>query len=241
MTKKNVIALNEQDFIKLLYDMISGAFKGDSKNKSNQKKIEPQPKNRQTKSVGDFEKTTRQIIDQFEGGYYHPDMLKDGRVKDKRYARSGETMFGIDRLRGVKESNSAAGKEFWSIIDRQNARKKWRWNYKLQDNPDLALRLKNLVAKIMEPLFIDYQNRYLSEESKKIVNSTPELYYHFAYATWNGIGWFKKFAQAFNEEVKKGKSIKELINFVLSQRKNSGNSLISQSGRKMEKTIGIMT
>ena len=42
------------------------------------------------------------IIDKLEGGYYHPDMLEDGRIKDSRYSASGETMMGIDRKAGGK-------------------------------------------------------------------------------------------------------------------------------------------
>jgi hypothetical protein len=47
-----------------------------------------------------FDKITSLVIDKLEGGYYHPNMLIDGRVKDIRYSGSGETMFGIDRLKG---------------------------------------------------------------------------------------------------------------------------------------------
>ena len=31
-----------------------------------------------------FSKVVSEVIDKLEGGYYHPDMLKDGRVRDKR-------------------------------------------------------------------------------------------------------------------------------------------------------------
>lgn len=194
-----------------------------------------------TKITGNFEKVTNQIIDQLEGGYYHPDMLKDGRVRDSRYGNSGETMFGIDRKAGGSlENDSPAGREFWRLIDAENARKNWKHEYMLKDKPELAKKLKRLVAQIMEPLFIKNQKNYLSPKAREIINSDPRLYYNFAYATWNGPGWFQRFANGFNKEVEKGKSNDELVDFVVSQRKNWPNSLIAQSGRKMEKILDAM-
>lgn len=194
-----------------------------------------------TKVTSSFEKVTNQIIDQLEGGYYHPDMLKDGRVRDSRYGNSGETMYGIDRKAGGSlENDSPAGKEFWRLIDAENARKNWKHEYMLKDKPELARKLKRLVSQIMEPLFIKNQKNYLSPKAKEIVNSDPRLYYNFAYATWNGPGWFQRFANGLNKEVEKGKNTEELVDFVISQRKNHSNSLIAQGGRKMEKILTSM-
>lgn len=194
-----------------------------------------------TKITGNFEKVTNQIIDQLEGGYYHPDMLKDGRVRDSRYGNSGETMFGIDRKAGGSlENDSPAGREFWRLIDAENARKKWKHEYMLKDKPELAKKLRRLVAQIMEPLFIKNQKNYLSPKAIEIINSDPRLYYNFAYATWNGPGWFQRFANGFNKEVEKGKSNDELVDFVVGQRKNHPNSLVAQGGRKIEKILDAM-
>ena len=38
------------------------------------------------------------VIKYLEGGYYHPDMLKDGRIKDSRYGASGETTMNLIKL-----------------------------------------------------------------------------------------------------------------------------------------------
>jgi len=236
MKKQKVIVLTEQDLSSIVKKVMGvlGVDTDEILDKIMGKKKETKV---ETKVSNDFEKVTNQIIDQLEGGYYHPDMLKDGRVKDSRYRNSGETMFGIDRKAGGSlENDSSAGKEFWRLIDAQNARKNWKHEYMLKDNPALSKKLRKLVSQIMEPLFIQNQKK-LSPEARKLVNSDPRLYYNFAYATWNGPGWFQRFANQFNEEVKKGKDTNELVKFVIDQRKNWPNSLIAQTGRKMEKIL----
>jgi len=187
-----------------------------------------------------FKDVTYKIIDTLEGGYYHPDMLKDGRVKDSRYGNSGETMFGMDRKAGKTES-TPEGREFWRLIDNENARKKWKWNYMLEDNPTLANKLKNLIVQIMEPNFNNYMKKYLSPEAQELVKSNPKLYFNFAYATWNGPGWFQKFAKDFNKKVADGFSRQEdLVQSVISRRKNDPNSLVSGGGKKIEKILSSM-
>jgi hypothetical protein len=150
-------------------------------------------------------------------------------------------MFGIDRKAGGSLENvSPAGKEFWRLIDAENARKNWKHEYMLKDKPELAKKLKRLVSQIMEPLFTKNQKNYLSPKAREIINSDPRLYYNFAYATWNGPGWFQRFSNGFNKEVEKGKSKDELVDYVVNQRKNWPNSLIAQTGRKMEKILDAM-
>ena len=234
------VILSEQQFVDLILKSILG---GDGTisglfNKSSDKKDDSNKT--YTKASVNFEDVTNQIIDQLEGGYYHPDMLKDGRVKDSRYGNSGETMFGIDRKTGGSENTSAAGREFWRLIDAENARKKWKHEYMLKDNPELARKLRSLVAKIMEPLFVGNQKRYLSPEAQEIVNSSPRLYYNFAYATWNGPGWFQRMAKDFNKKVEEGANEEELVRSVIDWRKGNSNSLVAQTGRKMEKILSSM-
>jgi murein DD-endopeptidase MepM/ murein hydrolase activator NlpD len=188
----------------------------------------------------DFNKIIDIIIDNLEGGYYHPDMLQDGRVKDSRYGSSGETMFGMDRKAGNTE-RTQAGREFWALIDAENARQKWPWNYM---GGNLAPQLKAKVAEIMKPNFEDYLGRYMSEEARKIVMSNAGLTFNFAYAVWNGPGWFQRFARVINEKVANGVTDpKELLKIAVDTRKNwssssnSANSLIAQGGRKIEKIV----
>ena len=186
----------------------------------------------------DFEKIIDIIVDNLEGGYYHPDMLKDGRIKDSRYGGSGETMFGMDRKAGNTESTQA-GRDFWAIIDAQNARQNWPWNHM---GGSVAPQLKQKIAEIMKPNFQDYMGRYMSEEARKIVMNDTPLTFNFAYATWNGPGWFQRFAKTINEKVAQGVTDpKELLQVAIDRRKNSGNSLIVQGAPKIAKITSSMS
>jgi hypothetical protein len=170
------------------------------------------------------------IIDQLEGGYYHPDMLADGRVKDSRYGSSGETMFGIDR-KNFGANNTAAARQFWSIIDGANARKTWPWNYK---GGTYGPSLKAAAADMIYPEYDKFAAKYLSSKSRGIVESDDRLLYNFMYATWNGAGWFQRFASDFNKAVDSGIANKDqLVQIVLKSRTESSNSLIRQTGNKM--------
>jgi len=247
MKKKKVVRLTEQDladFIKKIIGNMAGTSLDNLKKKDTETDVEiskdldlTEKKSSTIGKPSNFSDAVDKIIDNFEGGYYHPDMLKDGRIKDSRYGGSGETMFGMDRKAG-KQELTAPGKEFWSLIDDENARKNWKYNYMLQDNPALAGRLKGLIAQIMEPLFNKNMDRFLSPEAKEIVKNNPKLYFNFVYATYNGEGWFQKFAKIINNEVANGnKDPESLVNIDIMNRKGSGNSLIAQGGRKLDKII----
>ena len=178
-----------------------------------------------------FKQITDTVIDKMEGGYYHPDMLKDGRVKDSRYGNSGETMFGLDRVAGGSVNLTPEGKAFWKVIDDANARKLWKWNYL---GGSLNTKLKDLASDVMYPVYIDNSNRYLSKEASKIVDSDPRLVFNFSYASWNGTGWFQRFAEKINKAVEKGiKNPDKLVEIAVDSRVKSGNSLISQGGTEI--------
>ena len=193
-----------------------------------------------------FKDQVIQVIDKFEGGYYHPNMLLDGRVKDKRYSKSGETMFGIDRLKGGSINKTAAGKRFWNLIDQANASKLWKWNYK---GGSLAPELKNLAAEMIEPLFNNLSKSYLSQKAINIVNNSTGLTFHFIYATYNGSGWFKKFANDISSAIASGIiDPVQLLNVAINSRTKEGlekgdppNSLIAQSGRKIATMFKAIT
>lgn len=177
-----------------------------------------------------YDKISADILDHIEGGYYNP-----GQVKDSRYGRSGETMFGIDRLRGGDINNTKEGKKFWRIIDKAKKLnpKEWKWLHKGGKYED---ELKGLAKKMVFPKFTSLADRYLSEEAKQVVYSDYNLLFNYVYATWNGEGWFKKFAKVINKEVSKGnKDPKKLYKLVMDARRNSGSSLIKQSADKIEK------
>lgn len=239
MKKKKVVRLTEQDLVNIIKNMIGGlagvSLDDLGKTDSTKAPSDVKPTTTSSSAPSDFGKAVDKIIDNFEGGYYHPDMLKDGRIKDSRYGGSGETMFGMDRQAGKQELTSA-GKEFWNIIDKENARSNWKYNYMLKDNPTLSGRLKGLIVQIMEPLFNQYMEKYLTPESREIVKNNPKLFFNFVYATYNGPGWFDKFAKIINSEVSKGNTNPEsLVDIDIMNRKNSGNSLIAQGARKLDK------
>lgn len=191
-----------------------------------------------TPSTDSFSKIVSEVIDKLEGGYYHPDMLKDGRVKDSRYGSSGETMFGIDRKAGGSINTTTEGLEFWKLIDAQDARSNWKWGYK---GGNLAPKLKDLVGKMIKRNFDSYSNKYLDPKSREIVNKDPRLLFNFIYSVWNGPGWFKKFAEDFNKKVRSGVTDpEELVKVTLDSRTKEGltpgssaNSLVKQGGEKM--------
>lgn len=185
-----------------------------------------------------FDEMVRLVIEKLEGGYYHPNMLNDGRVKDRRYRKSGETMFGIDRRNGGDINTSSAGQQFWSTIDSANARSTWKWNY---DGGSLKPKLLNLVSQMIKPKYDEYTRRFLSPEAAVIVNKDKRLMFNFIYATWNGEGWFKKFANKVNQSVLSGtKSPDEVNRVAINARTQSGNSLIAQGGRKIDSIVSTM-
>ena len=191
--------------------------------------------------VKDWQGIVNTVIDNLEGGYYHPDMLQDGRVNDSRFGNSGETMFGMDRKAGGIEATGPAGQEFWKLIDAEGARNKWKNEYMLKDNPSLANKLRELAGQIMKPLFDQYSRRYLSPEAATIVSNSVPLTFHFAYATWNGPGWFQKFAKVLNNAVASGNTDpKALLDVAMENRVSTGNSLMDQVGNKVAKLTSRM-
>lgn len=206
-----------------------------------------------------FLEATKLVIKNFEGGYYHPDMLLDGRLNPTpaqidlmKY--SGETMFGLDRhaghslyyssprissdvrtnlqyIPGYTYKNNAS-KEFWGILDYQNAAQLWRWNYK---GGPLENKLQTLAAKILYPVFIEYSDKYLiSEAAKKAVYNNPKLLFHFIYAVWNGPAFFKKFAKKLQEDITNNANADTLVQNQINARASSA---VASSASKMVKVF----
>ena len=183
--------------------------------------------------VKDWQGMVNLVIDKLEGGYYHPDMLRS--VGDSRFGASGETMFGLDRKAGNNEA-TPEGREFWAYVDTFNPRTNWPHLYMAKDNPRVAARLRELAGNYIKPLYGKFMKSYLSPEAAAIVNNYAPLTFNFIYATWNGEGWFKRFAKALNIKVEEGetnpKKLNDLVNDV---RFGSGSSLISQGAPKVAK------
>lgn len=188
-------------------------------------------------NVKDFDGIVGKVIDNLEGGYYHPDMLKDGRVNDDRYGNSGETMMGIDRKAGGAINTTPEGIKFWDLIDSANARSEWKWGYR---GGSLEPQLRELAGKMIKRYYDTYATKYLSGPALKIVNENPKLLFNFVYSVWNGPGWFDKFADEINKAVNSGITDPEkLATLAINRRTNSGNSLIAQGGKKIAKLLDL--
>jgi hypothetical protein len=179
------------------------------------------------------------IVNNIEGGYYHPNMKEKNPEKFRLFSSSTETMFGIDRYAGDWEKTSA-GQEFFNIIDSEGASDKWEYNYKLEDNPSLAKKLKDLSADMINQRFVDYKKQYFTDEALDVVESDPGLTFNFLYATYNGPLWFQKFASEINDEVSSGNTDpKSLLKIAIDSRKNWTSSkphvttLIRRTGDKV--------
>jgi hypothetical protein len=100
-------------------------------------------------------------------------------------------------------------------------------------------RLRNLAAEMIKNDYITNVNNFLSPESQQIVNSSAKLTFDFIYASYNGSGWFKRFANEMNNSVSNGTTDPdELSRRMISSRKGSSNSLIAKSGRQIENIVG---
>ena len=150
------------------------------------------------------------IIDNLEGGYYHPDM-KNLLVGGENMLDSGETMFGIDRQRGGNDIlTTESGKKFWQIVDANYADKHANTAY-YGDKADgkriakeVGNQLKALAEKMMLSRLDRYSKLYLYPEVSKIIHNNPILYLQFLYACWNGSGNFETFATALNNAYNQG-------------------------------------
>ena len=167
-----------------------------------------------------WDKITKKVIDEFEGGYWNP---KCGHTT-KGMGVSTETMFGLDRKNGNIES-TPEGKEFFRIIDKEKTDlgmqqfcKTWKHYYR---GGNLEDKLKTLAAKIMKYQYDNNSKNYFSSELRKRVESNDRLLMHFSYASWNGPGYFQKFAKSLESGIKSGKSDEELVKQAISDRKNT--------------------
>lgn len=172
------------------------------------------------------------IIDNLEGGYYHPDMqskLRNG----ERLGNSGETMYGLDRKAGAGLFVSGPGKEFWQVVDQYYGTHHGDASY-YQDKADgkksdipatVGQRLKSLAAQTMLPKFTEYSDKYFTPEVKRLVNSYPALTFNFLYAVWNGEGNFKNFANAVNQAYNNGTTDpSQLYEIVQAKRRAKGDT-----------------
>lgn len=213
----------------------AGCEEENNENSENDPDVESSPLSTEF-SNDKFIEVTKKVIDNLEGGYWHPNMFLDGRLKKDSatmalYKTSTETMFGIDRQNSGSISQSPAGKEFWSIIDNANAADDWEWNYM---GGEYRERLTTLAAEMMKPRYDTFADRYLSDAAEEIVNSDDKLLFNFSYATWNGPVYFQKYANEINDAVRRGETdVTVLRQLMLNSRLNSPEKLIANSAIKI--------
>ena len=221
-----------------------------------------------------WEQAAAQIILNNEGGYccssmvvghphndttskYYRPSTRVAFIKDVRYHKSGETMFGLDRVAGQLENAEKHPKSykdaraFFKLIDDAKAFDLWDWNY-IPPEP-LRGQLLFLAAKIMRVSFDRNMNNFVkTPELRAIVPTNGKLMYNFAYATWNGPGWFEAFGKRLDDVWAKGmRDPRDLAEFFTNLRVNNeglvGNkiggdaySLIRQGGFKIASKLGII-
>lgn len=170
------------------------------------------------------------IIDNIEGGYYHPDMqskLKGGEAM----GISGETMFGIDRKNGAPQftTKTPEAVAFWQLVDANYGTHHGDTSY-YGDKADgtkkvaapVGANLRRYVKAMILDAYDDY-DKYLSDGAKKIVENDPRLFMQFLYAVWNGPGNFQKFADVLNAAYSNGeRSAQAFWNLVQEARRAKG-------------------
>lgn len=162
-------------------------------------------------SLQQFTSLTAIVIDNFEGGYYHPDMLKNFKPSDQAKLRSsGETLFGLDRKAGAQLSKYPEWDQFWKKVDAERAAKPVAWKYQYRGGT-AEDRLKNLTAAIMYKWFTYLTGQYVVVAAHAAIGNDDRLIIHFSYASWNGEGWFKKFAKALNAAIQQYPGDKDKI------------------------------
>lgn len=170
------------------------------------------------------------IIDNIEGGYYHPDM-KDKLRGGENLGISGETMFGIDRKNGAPQftSKTPEAVKFWQVVDANFGTHHGDTSYygdKADGNKKtpaaVGLQLREYVKSMIWDAYNDY-NVYLSDGAKKIVESDPKLFMQFLYAVWNGPGNFQRFANLVNAAYSNGeRAAQAFFDIVQTARRNKG-------------------
>lgn len=170
------------------------------------------------------------IIDNIEGGYYHPDMQSKLKGGDAM-GISGETMFGIDRKNGAPQftTKTPEAVAFWQLVDANYGTHHGDTAY-YGDKADgmkkvpanVGAQLRYYVRKMITDAYDDY-DKYLSDGAKRIVESDPKLFMQFLYAVWNGPGNFQRFANLVNAAYSNGeRSAQAFFDIVQTARRNKG-------------------
>jgi hypothetical protein len=240
MKKQRVVVLSEQDLSDILgkvwgaagisaKDIFGGLDSKDTTSTSKPSSSDSSKKTSSSSSSGSVEskwmEITKKVIDNFEGGYWNYWECKN-HPWHSMYRKSGETMFGLDRKAGDIENLGPEGKEFFKLIDDEKKKlgmsnfcNKWTYNYR---GGDLEEKLKDLAARLMFHEYEKNMSNYIKNpETKKRIEGNDGLLLHMSYATWNGPGYFKKFAEKLDNAVKEGKTDEQLLDVAKNSRTSS--------------------
>lgn len=176
---------------------------------------------------------TQLVIDHVEGGYYHPDMLKNFKPSDQAILRaSGETLFGLDRKAGSQLKMFPEWATFWATIDAdRKVNPNWKYKYR---GGKLEYRLKELASTIMFKWFNYLAKKYILVGSMDEIADDPRLLAHFSYASWNGEGWFERYAKALNNAIAKYPGNKEMIFQEAFKARSQAVSYVKVSGKDIK-------
>lgn len=188
-----------------------------------------------------WDNVTKKVIDNFEGGYWNYWECKN-HPWHSMYSKSGETLFGLDRKAGEIEKLGPDGKEFFRLIDDEKKKlgmsnfcSKWTYDYR---GGELEERLKDLASKIMYNEYEKNMSNYVKDpETKKRIEGNEGLLLHMSYATWNGPGYFKKFAEKLETAVKEGKSDEQLLEIAKNSRTNAFTGYWAKATTKVNSLI----
>ena len=185
-------------------------------------------------SLDKFKVLTGHVIDSLEGGYYHPSMITKFNARSQKIlAASGETMFGLDRKAGVQLSKYPEWGQFWALVDKAKKQQPNEWGYNKRGGM-YGEQLKDLTSTIMYKWFSYLAGKYILISSMDEIANDDRLIIHFSYASWNGEGWFKRYAEALNKAINKYEGNKEAIyKEAIKARTESSNATIRQQGVNM--------
>lgn len=182
-----------------------------------------------------FVTLTGTVIDNLEGGYYHPRMKAGMKPSDQKImGDSGETMFGLDRKHGAQLSKYPEWDQFWYIVDHAQP-PYWKHYYR---GGILEPKLKTLAARIMFKWFTVLAGKYLNQAAQEAIAADDRLILHFSYASWNGEGWFKRFAQALNKVVPGDKET--VWNEAIKARTLSSNAVIRRQAVNLMRVVDAL-
>lgn len=180
-----------------------------------------------------FVELTQLVIDGLEGGYYRPDMKAKFNAKSQAaLGDSGETLFGLDRKHGSQLAKYPEWAQFWGLVDADRKANPAYWKYQYRGGW-LEPKLKPLAASIMYQWFLYLASKYLKETDLKAIANDDRLLIHFSYASWNGQGWFQRYAKALQSAVKSNTDKESIYNQAIKARTESSNAVIRQQGQNM--------